>query len=701
MKQFFLILALFVWPLFVTAQTVNTTEPKKEQQDVMVKLIKPIAVKTDTTAKALFAELTPAALKKGLDKVVLSGVVSKKPLVGAYEVSIVWNKLLESSEPNAKSTFISPPLRSVLKVKKPEVPADKPFKAKGNMDSLAVKAQELKRVSSSLEDKADEDEKDKDKRDTKGTGGAGSGTSGGVSGGTENGEIPSLDAAKEAVTYEACLDRIDYDEGSIYRQEREVVKDDTGRIVTRGDCVDTGSVEKFNNTEKVSCGERYDQAEGLIYELTSIQSLNESGTPIGITDCSDSGTTYPPIVTYADCEFESTGETINLRHEAVFSNNSGIEIDRGDCVDTGSTTPILREYNTGCSDSVDLNKLLAYKRFDTYAMINNERVDFKSCTFDLSEGLNLTSSYDGCTVKHNFVEGFSTQQESYYYSENGSDVSVTDCLVSDITYAHYNTIEGCSAQLDTINNTVIEYTQTAYDSSGQSFYPSSCQPSSNGEVSLTEEFCTGEISHDFSSGQSNQQTRFFYVSQSGSIEYATACANSSTTYAHVESADDCTPRVDDAGLKYYLSTNIKIDIDGALTEIDSCSERNGATAYSDLGKKYFILSSVSDEVLTYNECAFTCGCWAGTRSVVNRSFNAGGQVYGWVYNGVMTNIGAGACGKGDGVFWKSATRINRIDAVYFNRYLRPDGSYHDKQITAYSGLNIAPPSAQTVTTYTP
>ena len=64
MKQFFLILALFVWPLFVTAQTVNTTEPKKEQQDVMVKLIKPIAVKTDTTAKALFAELTPAALKK-------------------------------------------------------------------------------------------------------------------------------------------------------------------------------------------------------------------------------------------------------------------------------------------------------------------------------------------------------------------------------------------------------------------------------------------------------------------------------------------------------------------------------------------------------------------------------------------------------------------------------------------------------------
>lgn len=512
--------------LTLTINTVSAKDTDKPEQKIKVQLLKPLNIQTDTKARARFSDLTPEGIKRGLDKTRLAGVVQKKPISGAYRVKIIWNHLYDSDKKDAKKSILSPPLVSTLKVKKGVITDQKAFTATGDVDSLAVKTQELKK-SNQLSEK---DEKKKEKVASIPKSNNSASTKGGIGGSAKENTLPDL-GSKESYSYKSCVDRISISEGLAYEQSSEITTDESGK-------------------------------------------LKNSGT------CSDTGVTKPLTIAKEACSPKRKGDTLALYEMSSYQDSAGNDLNQSECSATGETVPVTKEYDEACGLSLDFVNLKAYKRVNEIAEIGNETKKLSSCTTDRSVELKLVSSYDGCPVIDNFITGISTQQERYHYLEDGAIHYVSDCINSDLTYTHYETDTGCSPVTDRINDEVTVFTQPAYMLGDAEYYPSSCAPSQGQKKSIIEEPCDPEFDHDYEKKTSTRTTRFYYQTINDEKHYITTCAPSQDIFAHREVTDDCPVRYDAADSKYYISTKTQVLVDGDLVTLRDCDERNPPVPYA-------------------------------------------------------------------------------------------------------------------------
>lgn len=701
----------------------TNAQSQTTSKQIMVKLTEPVDINTAKTAKARFAELTPEGLKKGLDKTVLFGVLQKSPGVGKYTVDITWNGVMSAG--SKSPTPFEPVMTSKLITKSTILTTDKAFSATGDLEAMSLAAQKITGNSNLPQNSTTEaKEKEEDKNNKRNTGSNSSSGSGGISGGQSGGgnteSVPSLEGGGNSVTYEACPSRVDYEGGMTYNLEREITKDSTGKIISRGDCVetgnfarfksteivacqdrvdqesgliytrqkevqldengeainegvcaDTGETRQFKNAEIIACGEEFDISKGLIFEMVKINALDVNGTVISESECEVSDQSYTPRIEYIDCPITLDGETAVFHHRPQYFNTSNQSMYTGDCIETGQRVQATRDYNAGCSDSINLDSKLAYRRYDLTVQVDGETQILRTCASDLSDGLPLISTYTGCTVRDDFIGGFSIQQERFYYLLNGNEVQATQCFDSDVTYAHYETIDGCTANVDTVNNRYTEFSQIAYNIGGQVFYPSSCKPVSGGSQDLSLEICPGEFNHDFSAGQSTQLERYYYVDSNGNKTYATTCSPGSTTYEHTETATLCEMRHDDDGRKSYPSSRTMIQVGGADIEIRECGERQATIPYISIGTRYESVSRSANRTLT-------CGA--------NTVCSCPGSGKTWYDGGGSIKSLPGFSCSYQPLLEKYLTRAWKHTVDQYTDWQRGDGSTYSQYITRHTNV---------------
>jgi hypothetical protein len=606
-------------------------DAKKENGEIKLELIEPFKIKSDRIAKARFSNLSEAAKKKKMDAIILQGVVKISPDVNSYRVDISWNKLFKNEEDKV-GKLITPALKSNLKAVG-NLPADKPFKAVGDIEKLANLSQDqgTKPVTPGSTNPGDKNVAKNNKNTSNSGSPGGAGSSGGATptGGNTSETVPELED-QISYSYEACDDRIDLENGIAYSQEREVQTNSEGQIISRGDCIDTGLSTTFQTTGVLACVDRVDQEAGLLYkqeqavrydqngdiisydeckdtgetstfanftieaceptfdDVTSMIIVNHKVIPtdpdgniLSDTDCTDSGERLEPIRDVVACDPRRNGEIVHLQDQTFFLNpDNNQTMGSSECSDNGETVPVQRDYAHSCSPSVNIEDRVAYRRYNEFAIVNGKQWDYNSCTFDIDQPLVLTSTYEGCEVRDEFVQGYSVQQERFFYEMDASRTFVTDCLDSPVTYTHFETEVGCTPLTDDLNGTVTIFSQVAYNIGSQVYYPASCRPSSKGTTNLVEEVCDPEWSHNFSSNQSSRLTRFYYYNLSNQKVYHSSCDVSTDTFAHIEETGNC-PIVYDLEdhLGYQHSETVFYDENNNREVIRECGQHLPGVPY--------------------------------------------------------------------------------------------------------------------------
>jgi len=206
----------------------------------------------------------------------------------------------------------------------------------------------------------------------------------------------------------------------------------------------------------------------------------------------------------------------------------------GSCVDSDTTFDISTyiETNGECFPLINYETRKVQFGYRTVANVDGSIEEIKPCAYE-EETNELVSTYEDCTIRDDFTNKISVQQEKFYYMFENSKVFAGDCQDSSIQFVQYVTDDTCEPQLLGDDHVVFEKRVAYRDINNIVIYLTKCQPSNDGAIPLTEEFCGYE--HDFNNHQSYPKTKkWFNDPDTGDKIYLTGCLKQPFNFPHKE-----------------------------------------------------------------------------------------------------------------------------------------------------------------------
>jgi hypothetical protein len=198
----------------------------------------------------------------------------------------------------------------------------------------------------------------------------------------------------------------------------------------------------------------------------------------------------------------------------------------GGCSDTISTYPLLEEYGD-CQVSVDLDNKRVYEQFRlvyTHPK-SGERVTVTPCQPSQEKFVAITERDDGCTDRVDTDKAF--KQTRWAYTLKGIDTNVKACADSATSYAIQSTKDGCS------------------------------------------------IRHSLDENVSYQQTRRFYIKDTGTVEVSSCQDDKNQSFAHATTRDGCAPVIVNGKANFLNRTYITV---GATRQyLTDCAPEGAST----------------------------------------------------------------------------------------------------------------------------
>ena len=346
-----------------------------------------------------------------------------------------------------------------------------------------------------------------------------------------------------------------------------------------------------------------------------------------------------------------------------------------------------------------------YSQYKEVADLDGLILTVSGCTIDTTKSTPLESTFEGCGVRHDFVNGVSVQLEQLFYRDDTNKIiNVGDCQDSEFTYQQYKTTQTCTDQVDSANGFVIPYQRIAYNlNDGTVQYASECQAQSTTGIPIQEEVCDPKYEHDFINSVSYVRTQSFYMDQSNQKVILSACQRStSNSFTHKFDDATCAITNDDVNLMTHWNAKrfIATPDDGNVI-ISDCEEYNSPTPYSFTGDH--------TDVAGYNYAPSST-----TNYTINTLIASANQGSGYfqvqcidtnLYLGPISSWGtsippaAHPCSDrnqlfvpvsmyidGWGITRSTFLTLNRTISVTYHDYLRGDGSVYSKpfqEIWAY------------------
>lgn len=204
----------------------------------------------------------------------------------------------------------------------------------------------------------------------------------------------------------------------------------------------------------------------------------------------------------------------------------------GSCVDSNTTFDVstYTETNGVCLPLIDYETKKVQFGYRTVANIDGTLEEIEPCAYEETKN-DLVSTYEDCTIRDDFTNKKSVQQEKFYYMFENKKVYAGDCQDSNIEFTHYVTDDTCTPQLIGSDKVVFEKRVAYRDINNIVEYLTKCQPSTDGALPLTEEFCGYQ--HDFDNHQSYPKSKkWFSDPDTGNKIYLTECLKQPFNFPH-------------------------------------------------------------------------------------------------------------------------------------------------------------------------
>jgi len=413
------------------------------------------------------------------------------------------------------------------------------------------------------------------------------------------------------------------------------------------------------------------------------------------------------LVTYEACSpriDKVGGKVYQQAAKVTTGSESGTELSRDACSDKGAVADIVQDYSS-CGTLEDIASGFVYAKYQEYADLDGSRVQVTNCATDFAKKWTVLTTYEGCAVRHDFINNESIQKEQFYYLDDSNNrVDLGDCLDSSIVYPHSLTLNTCTATVDEINGYVFPQKRVMYTNSiGTVEYATECAPVTSEQVALNVEICPQKYEHDFAAGQSYKRIQKFYNDfQTNEKIIVGACSRDTTiSFPHLYEQAGCQTVNDDTLLKTIWNSNTQIDVtsegDGIM-EIAPCQEYGSPTPYAYTGNG---IDSVSNGSFRseYFSTRKTANQWFGvtlTSATVTMQTTGDYACSSAYYHNSSTNYSFGvstafaaSCNPA-AAGWSSSVQalvFMTIDKPY-QAYLRGDGTTYKKYISTDGKMRV-------------
>jgi hypothetical protein len=349
--------------------------------------------------------------------------------------------------------------------------------------------------------------------------------------------------------------------------------------------------EPFIFTTTEGCEILVDKAQAVAIVQERILTDGEETSP-----CGESLTRYPLTKIYSSCSILEDLENLKAYKQYTLGYDdpiSGGRVEVEECQPDADMAVSIQETEDGCSVSITNTEAQIQTKF--FYEIDGVETIVKDCK-PSGESYTLINIVDDCSIRHDFVDGYSYQQKKQVYEREGLTVIVPNASCSDDTsekYQHQTTRDTCNP---TVNDDTVIFNNRKYITvNGDKTYISECSPDENSVVSIMEEQCDSPAyTHDFSTGQSYSNKNYYYMDGDIRVDVS-SCITSEETFTHYYNSDVCSIVNDDTNktsqiyAKAYITASNTPDSEDKIY-ISTCVAQDDPIAYTSIGGKWRIIS---------------------------------------------------------------------------------------------------------------
>lgn len=485
------------------------------QEWVKAQLIASHSVENGAVTSAKLANLSPAAIQKGLrDTQMLADVTfDEKTRVLTYK----WHSLVKEVKGTEYAQALTEPLTSQVKapVNVGGITAGQELIAKGDIESmladfdlLLAKAQEPTEVdaSSSLNQETNNELDNGGASSNGGSGNSGGGFLGDSGGLTENPQGDDLELGLDQIIekVESCSMKVDLTNMVISQQERVVkTSSESGEIVEVGDCYNVGQASPIRKDFEAGCTLKVNKQNGEYIKGFKLYAMVE-------------GSRYD----VSECEWEDS---------------DAISYD------------VMRDLDACSFDKAIINadRGIYYPAFVKYTVIDGKRFDLSECETVDTVNKELPTKIEQCENLNDLTANISyAQQRTDTYDPAFKTVlKKTSCSNTGVEYPIERDFEilQCSNLPDYTKKELYKGYKNYYTVSEKKTYIDGCNVDMENPIPIFQETENCRPTENLVDRIATINKRWAYLDATGKKEYITGCTESEEIYPIVTTENTCTP----------------------------------------------------------------------------------------------------------------------------------------------------------------
>ena len=576
---------------------------------------------------------------------VFSGYFSFKP---GEEIQINWNKVGQKK--------IKPFFKSVFKTQRTRLKQGQKLYITGNFKrlyaALNIEDEDTELAESDLNSPPDQNEPDSQGDLTTGsTGSPDSGLSGSSGANTETANTTSGTTPTAPTTPATTTPEVTVSSSSDESCPSEITGTQIHIKVKKVTTYSDGSSEDESCRTMATydlmqtyqdCSPRHDYVQGLTYLQQKTGYVNDEGNFIMVKACHDTSTTFAHQKLSADCnqQYDKDNNLIYQAKKTFYVDVNGNMHFISECqIDSTAFTAVsaedyLKEYAN--TDRVDLDALMAFKRFKYFIQLDTKKEYVSDFRDDLTTPMPIFKDYDSCSYYHDLSADKSYKQYQLVYHKDGLKITVTECRHDpNLTFSHVTDEKFCTPEI--LNRKIYKKLSTYFsDQTGQRVIVKDCaltdeeaeidpkfitknyekcQPrldfgQNRAMAAYIEEVgigttvkeistCTEDISTfypitltdigcsyrvDLNNDRAILQKKLFYNNGKKNV-YVSECTDTDITASLLQSAEACTPKISGEQLIEYKETYY-VDSGGNKKIVVACAPSENTLAITEDMKIY-------------------------------------------------------------------------------------------------------------------
>lgn len=606
-------------------------------------LMSEVDLAADTNVSAVFTELSPSAMEKGLrDAQLLAKPTFNK---STKVLTLNWHSIVKTINGTEHSKVLSDPLVTQLKVSNNsiKIAAGQNVTMKGDFDAMIVDFDELlassKTKTSELDSDSDSDsvsDSNSDKADStsdSGSSGSSSGSTGSDSTETPDVEDYTADVDNVTTTYQECDLAIDWNNGVVNKQQRAVETSESGEV-EYGACTNYGSSSTIERDYSSACDVQINGLDTAISGYTQYSYVNSEKITLSeckwdnsdqqnltvkndFSSCSlddakintDAGTYSPAGIKYAlidkvrydlsecevvsdvsyslptkisTCEMLYTDSLASKRERTDILYPDGEDTLReGNCEITKSYS-VSRDYDYKvCVDLPDYDNSLLTTSYKNYYLEENsdDKEYFGNCTYDFENKKDLFQDASACTASEDLLSNVATLNKIWSYFLPSGEKVEYTDCIP--SKETYPIVE----TTNTCSPTYIESTNSVVINKRKGWQDASDQWHYSDTCKPSTD--SGTILTEFDTVTPYEHDFINSQSYKRSRDYYTYLGervyinefSRNTAYVYPHSEETCGEVYDDNNYRSVVSTKIVADLEGTMTELKECTNSAATIPY--------------------------------------------------------------------------------------------------------------------------